>query len=186
MATEKVKEVNDKEARAFRLVCRQLYVDSATELNLPTKVEEAVVIVGMSPAKAYVQVSSTALREFKTVLIAGKGGNLGKAVAVAEQVKQQLEGYMVQFNKASLHSSLINPAYKPSASLKNIQVFLNEIEASQESMGPPSSEQTMNDALREIQGHKVYQVPSIAILLVRDTPVAEGKLPKWTRQNAHE
>ncbi|KAJ8140711.1 hypothetical protein OY671_006105 [Metschnikowia pulcherrima] len=182
MSSEKVKSVCDNEARAFQSKCRQWYVDDTKELGLPAKIEEAVILVGQSPAKAYVQASINAIQSHHAVLIAGKGSNLGKAVAVAEQVKSQLTGRVAQFNKASLHSSLVNPAYKPTASVKNIEVFLKDGESSQDSTNLQSSEQAANDALREIKGHKVYQVPSMAILLVADASVKGKSLAGSTYQ----
>ncbi|GEQ70001.1 hypothetical protein JCM33374_g3677 [Metschnikowia sp. JCM 33374] len=201
MSEQIVKSVLDSDAHAFRNKCCQWYVDSLNELGLPTKVEESVVIVGSSQAKAYVKASSKALKNHRAVLIAGKGGNLGKAVAIVEQLKQQINSekepvvdsnrakkqnpeQVVQFNKACLHGSLINPAYKPSKSLKNIQL-LHDVSSSQEASGPQSSEQTTDDVLREIKGFKTYQVPSVAILLVQDDKSVDANLYKWTKQVIH-
>ncbi|OBA21160.1 hypothetical protein METBIDRAFT_176310 [Metschnikowia bicuspidata var. bicuspidata NRRL YB-4993] len=182
MSRDTVNEILESETGAFRNACRQWYVDGTTELGLPVKVEEAAMLVGSSPAKTYTQLSLAAFETHQSVLIGGKGSHLSKAIAVAEQVKQTTKARFVQFNKASLHSSLINPAYKPSASLKNIEVFLRDGESTQEDLATQSSQPSTNDVLREIKGHKVYKVPSIAILLVKDTQVAEEKLLGWTRQ----
>lgn len=170
---EKVTEVVDSENNAFRDYCRDLYAAALKDLGITLDLEGAVFVMGGSPAKKYTGAVSKALETKKAVIIAGRGEQIAKCVSVAEQVKKDASQRVVQLNKASLHPSLLNPSYKASASTKNVEVYFGGINALESS--------AEGDALREIKGHKVYQVPALAILLVSVEPPA-GKLATWSKQ----
>lgn len=175
MDLAQVEEVLDLEKKAFLDDAKEVYVQLMSELGLGPRINDCIILVGSSLPKMYLEAALNGLSAHKAVFITGKGPELAKAITVAEQVKHQAKGRIVQFNRASLHSSLINPAYKPAMSRKNVSVFFDD--SCSDSL---SHEQQERDALREIKGYKVYQTPSMSILLLAgDTnKTVEG----WTKQ----
>lgn len=177
---QQVTQVVENEKEAFRRASRELMAATAVELGITCNLDQCVVVVGASLAKKYVQACQTGLALNKAVLIAGRGPAINRAVAVAEQVKQLCQPLAVQATRAGLQSSLINPSYKAQASSKNVQVFFADDDSQNASFGESVSER---DVQREIAGHKVYKVPTITVLLLKEQ-VPKGQLGGWTSQAA--
>lgn len=169
-AEERLHSVVDDEAEVFLTDCRHHYLEVAAKLKCPAKVETALIVVGRSSAKKYVDVCTKALKAHRMIMVASRGINLGKLVSVVEQVKQT-SGRVTQMNKMFLQLSLINPSLPASDSTKNIQIFF----------GDDIDGDETQSALREIKGHKVFEVPCMGIILSLDE-VSKSEFGDWTVQ----
>lgn len=162
-------EVVSEENETFRKDCCTLYVECTATLGVLPKLDDALFVLGAANAKKYTDAAVAALDRHNVVMVAGRGEHVRKAVTVVEQTKQRTPGRVEQLNKLSLEPSLINPAFKLEASAKNVQAFYGDVDSSK-------------DVAREIRGHKVYTVPTLAVVLVRGSMVPDGQFKEWTRQ----
>lgn len=203
-----LEEILNDEIESFRQEARQTYVKLADVAQITPNLEEAVLIIGSSPAKRYTSIAIAALNKHKIILLAGKGLLLGKLVSIVELIKQRTEGRVVQLNRASLTESLVNPEFKPNASLNNVRAFFGDkvdtdkspngdktaerseygeasVEALQGSIKPASSTTSASVAVvsavkRLILGPKIYQVPAMSVVLaIGDLTLPGGS---WTKQ----
>ena len=179
---DKLLEVISEELDAFTSDSRNDYLEAAKKLGVTAKVDEAVVIIGNEPAPKYVALCTELLQKYKVVLLAASGRNLQKLVGVAEQIKHASNSQISQFNKVSTQPSLINPAYRAEQSMKNVQVFFGDDTASQSDT--PSQSDSASAALREIRGHKVYDVPCLRIILAQNTDIPANGLSGWSLQKS--
>lgn len=170
---ERLKEISRDEEDVFVTDSRHLYLGCAKSGKFAPKIEDALIIIAKNTvAKKYVDTVRDALNDHKAVLLVAKGNELKKLVSVVEQVKQK-SGKLSQFNKLTKQPSLINPSYSPQHSINNVKVFFgDEIET----LAPEES------ALREIKGHKVYDVPCLNILLVSGVELSQSDFADWTSQ----
>lgn len=167
---ERLRSVIEDESAVFLTDCRHHYLDVASKLKCPAKVETAVIVVGTSSAKKYVEACTKALQSHKMIMLASRGINLAKLVSVVEQVKQSM-GRVTQMNKMYIQLSLINPSLAAKDSTKNIQIFFGD-----ETVGDKTQ-----SALREIKGHKVFEVPCMNIVLSLNE-VSKSEFSDWTVQ----
>ncbi|KAF5209080.1 hypothetical protein E0198_004355 [Clavispora lusitaniae] len=179
---DRLLEVISEELDAFTSDSRNDYLEAAKKLGVTAKVDEAVVVIGNEPAPKYVASCTELLQKYKVVLLAASGRNLQKLVAVAEQIKHASNSQIAQFNKVSTQPSLINPAYRAEQSMKNVQVFFGDDTASQSDT--PSQSDSASAALREIRGHKVYDVPCLRIILAQNTDIPANGLSGWSLQKS--
>lgn len=204
----RLEEILDEEKGSFLQEARENYVKLADVAKITPNLEEAVFVIGSSPVKKYTSKASAALKKHKAILLAAKGQLLGKLVSIVEMIKQQTEGRVVQLNRASLTDSLVNPEFKPGASLNNVLAFFNEqsevkvdqiMEKGSASIGKEGgnveevlasntgvmsaeyvSAAVLSAVKRLIPGAKIYQVPTMSIVLA----IGDLKLPEksWTKQ----
>lgn len=171
---ERLHSVTIEEHEVFVTDCRHLYLEVAGKLASTAKVDSAVVFIANAPAKKYVEICQKILQEHEVILMAGRGSELKKLVSVVEQVKQTSKGRISQMNKLFRQPSLINPSYAAQHSTKNVQIFFGD-----EISGNSAPEA----ALKEIKGHKVYDVPCMAVVLTKgEAEVAKSAFPEWSVQ----
>lgn len=174
LATERLRELLDEELAVLTTDTRHVYLDVAKELSVLAKVDEAAVIVQNGLVSKYTSAWSDLLQNHPLVVMAACGKNIQKLVAVVELLKQKTP--LTQFNQISTQPSLVNPAYKPEKSIKNIQVFFGDDIVS-------LSENAATAARREIQGHKVYDVPCLTVALATSqVKIPVGGLKGWSMQ----
>ncbi|SGZ51054.1 CIC11C00000005147 [Sungouiella intermedia] len=167
---ERLQSVAEDESKVFVSDCRHQYLEVTAKLKCPSNVDTAVIVVGNSGAKKYLDACTKALQSHKVIMVASQGINLAKLVSVVEQVKQQ-SGRISQMNKMYVQLSLINPKFLASDSIKNVQIFFGD-----EIVGDKTE-----SALREIKGHKVFEVPCMSIILsLEEVPKAD--FGDWTIQ----
>lgn len=168
---ERLQEILTEEADVLTTESRQLYIDVSKKLKVSPKLDDALIIITRNTvSKKYLEASLEALEKHKAVILVAKGPELNKLVSVVEQIKQK--GDVKQLNKLTQQLSLINPSYSPQHSINNIKVFFGDDLSSQD------AEKT---ALREIKGHKVYDVPVLSVLLVK-VEVNPADFAGWTIQ----
>lgn len=190
----RLKEILDEEKESCRQFFRKTYVEFTSVANLRPNLEEAVIIVGSKPVKKYVAQAVNALNTHKAILLAGKGEYLGKLVSVTEQVKVNISGRVHQQNQASLTDSLINPDIKLESNLPNVIAFYSDssagehLQANTENFShtqlldlknAKASNAVRSSVLKLIHGPKVYEIPTMSIILAKDdVTVLQG----WSKQ----
>lgn len=171
---ERLHTVKSEESEVFVTDCRHLYLDVASKLAISPKVESALTVIASSPAKKYIEVCQTALNDHTMIMIVAQGSDLQKLVSVVEQVKSNSEGRISQMNKCFTQLSLINPSYAAQHSMKNVQIFFGD-----DVEGKAPAE----DALKEIKGHKVYDVPCMSVVLAKgDIESSKTAFSEWSVQ----
>lgn len=168
-------EISNEEQEVFVTESRELYVEVSSVLNVSPKMDTSVFPISRNtPVERSIQQAIESLNNDKLALLTSKGNEVKKLVAIVEQIKQKGPKDLQQLNRLSLLPSLINPSYASKHSIANIQAFFgDEIE-----MGDQEKA-----ARKEIQGHKVYDIPCLSILLVRKAVnVTASKLPEWNTQ----
>lgn len=174
LAPERLKQLLEEELEAFTTDTRHVYLDVAKQLSVLPKVDEAAVIVQNGLVPKYTSAWSDLLQKQPVVVMAACGKNIQKLVAAVELLKQSTP--LTQFNQISTQPSLVNPAYKPEKSTKNVQVFFGDDIVS-------SSQDAAGAARREIQGHKVYDVPCLTVALATsEVKIPVGGLNGWSMQ----
>lgn len=186
----RLKEILQDEQNSFRDDACDSYVQLADACLFSPCFGEAVVFVGASPVKRYVSTALAALRAHDAVLLAGKGEAVSKLVTVAEQVKQQAAGRVVQLNRGCDTDSLVNPGLKAEASVKNVHAFFGDAQDAPIAWGVIllslaggavglKTDASVGAAVRLIRGPKVYRIPTMMIFLATgEVKGVEG----WTRQ----
>lgn len=190
----RLKEILDEEKESSRQNFRKKYVEFTSAASLRPNVEEAVIIIGSKPVKKYVAQAISALDTHTAIFLAGKGEYLGKLVSVVELVKLKVSGRVIQHNQASLTDSLINPDIKLESNLSNINAFFSDNSATEQLQikteipnehGSPelvdakASNAMRSSVLRLIHGPKVYEIPTMTIILTKkDVQVPKG----WSKQ----
>lgn len=170
---ERLLLVTTEEQEVFVTDCRQLYLDTTAKLGHTPKVDTELIVVGKLPAKKYLQVCKSALATQGAVMIVAKGPEVAKLVSVVEQAKQNTKGRVAQLNKLFRQPSLINPSYAATNSMKNVQIFFGD---------DTDSNISASSVLKEIKGHKVYDVPCMAVLLATGDKISSSGLDGWTVQ----
>lgn len=191
---QRLKEILDEEKESARRIVREDYVAFTSTAHLRPNLEEAVIIVDSMPVKKYAAQAASALETHKAILLAGRGNHLGKLISVVEQVKVRVPGRVYQHNQASLTDSLINPDIKLESNLLNVIAFFSDFSASvnprvkaengegalsTDSNDTKAANAMRSSALKLIHGPKVYQIPTMSIILAKD----DVAVPKgWSKQ----
>lgn len=174
LATQRLEELLQEELAAFTTDTRHTYLDVVKRLSVPAKVDEAAVIVQNGPVHKYAATYTALLHTRQVLVMAACGKNIQKLVAVVELLKQKM--LLTQLSQISTQPSLINPAYKPEKSTKNVQVFFGDDIVA-------DSSDAAGAARREVRGHKVYDVPCLTVVLATsEVRIPSGGLQGWSMQ----
>lgn len=164
-------ETVEEEAAVFLTDMRTVYLSILEKLNMAPS-DGFHIITKETVPKTLSATAKGLLEKNQPVMFAAKGTDIKKLVAIAELSKVKS---VTQLNKIELQRSLINPSYSAEKSLANVEVFFgNHVK--------PDSQNREKQALREVRGHKVYEVPSMMIFLLPGN--VKGDLPDWTVQKS--
>lgn len=170
---ERLHLVLHEESEVFTTDCRQLFLDTAAKLGHTPKIEKELIIVTKTDKIDFLELCKTALQTHKVVMLVARASELPKLVSVVEQTKSSAKGRVAQINRIFTQPSLINPGTPTSHSIKNVQIFFgDEIE----------SNPTTQSALKEIKGHKVFEVPCMAVILASGSEILKTAPEGWTLQ----
>lgn len=173
----RLEEIIKDETNSFRLETRQMYVDLMNESDYEQHIDECVFVIGSSPAKKYASIILAALKKHGVVLLAAKGGLTSKLVAIAEIIKHSDVDVQKQLNRISLTDLLVNPEFRPEASTKNVKAFIAQSQETPQEVGdsiigvpaadgkPRSEKSILSDVVKLIHGPKIYDVPTMTIVL---------------------
>lgn len=170
---ERLRLVIQEENDVFTTDCRQLFLDTAAKLGHTPKIEKELIIVTKTDKADYLELCKAALQTYKVVMIVARASELPKLVSVVEQTRNSAKGRVAQINRLFTQPSLINPGTPACQSIKNVQIFFgDEIE----------SNSTSASVLKEIKGHKVFEVPCMAVILATGGENLKSAPEGWTLQ----
>lgn len=170
----RLEEISKGEADVLLDDSADLLLKTCNTAGVSARPDRSVVIAGRNTtSEEMIRAAIGSLEASKAVLIVATSKAIPRAVSAVEQLK--LSRKLTQLNRVSLQPSLINPGYSPAQSIPNIQAFFGDEE------DPGKSKEAATR--REINGHKVYDVPCLSIVLFDNSvDIQASKFKGWTVQ----
>ncbi|KAK6457735.1 uncharacterized protein RJT20DRAFT_26049 [Scheffersomyces xylosifermentans] len=187
MSLESDKDFQTSDKLALENITKEVEssIINATQIE---NIEFTITITKNDSIKKRVDQILGTLKKGKPILIASRSNGISKAVSVVEIAKQQLKSQnisILQFNRLSKQTSLINPNYKNSTLIEGQEDYVRKILPDEEirNLLPQETEErrTIENSIKEaVKGKKEYQLPLLHVLLVGEGK--EVELDGWTKQ----